>query len=364
MSADRVEKFTSGQAIGVDVNAIERDLAALWRQAAESAASAGGKAVTRACSWNLIVHAPSEAEHQRAKSLVDAIVASVPSRTIVVRPMPNAVGAEIEAFVTANCQVAPGGGKLLCSEEITIEARGRGLDHVPSLLRALLVPDIPTAALFCGVPPSDPAVIRMVVGGVDRIVVDTAHASQGGLGKLAHVGGLVDGVQLADLNWLRLASLRYVLAGVFDPPFGPDPLFRLKKVRIEAVPSGLPAAHLLVGWLASRLSWGAPERHVDAEAPSWSIPRHQGKVKVSIDVVEQSDRRSGVRAIHLESDQGEKVSVCEKNGALEVQGTDVPSRTVAADEHKDAELLVAALGARGRDKLYAVALHRAVELER
>ncbi len=375
MTDERVDQFTSGQAIGVDVASIERELASLWRQSAATNAERD-VAVTRACQWNLVMHAPTDAEHDKAKAYADAIVAAVPSRTIIVRTMPNATGTEIEAFVTANCQVAPGGGKLLCSEEITIEARGRGLDHVASLLRALQVPDIPTATIFCGAPPSDAAAMRGLLGGTDRVIVDSANArGSGGLAKLAHVADVVEGGLLADLDWLRLAPMRYVLAGVFDEPMGAQPLFALKRVRIECTMRGIPGALLLLGWLASRLSWGAPERLADrdvyptATRPSpgagWNVPRHAGSVRVDVELVDKSDRKSGVRGIFLESETGLKVQVKEaQHGALEVQCPGLAPRVVAADEHNDHELLVAALGTRGRDKLYATALHRAVELER
>jgi glucose-6-phosphate dehydrogenase assembly protein OpcA len=354
-----VEKFTSGQAIAVDVGSIERDLAALWRQSAES-----GKSVARACQWNLVVHAPTDVDHDKAKKLADAIVVTVPTRTIIVRTLPNATGAEVEAFVTANCQVAPGGGKMLCTEEITIEARGRGVDHVPSLLRALQVPDIPTASLFVGQPPSDPARVRGLVVGADRVIVDSARVgTTTGRPPLASLAALVDGPLVCDLNWLRLASLRYVLAGVYDPPAPDDALFKLKRVKVRCSEKGRAGALLLLGWLGSRLAWGSPERVEGKD--SWTVPRAGGAVRVDVDVVESSSRHSGLVSIHLDSDGGFKVALVEQPaGVLAAQSTGGAVRTVAADEHRDHELLVAALGARGRDKLYATSLLRAVELER
>lgn len=358
---DRVEKFTSGHAVAVDVGSIERDLAALWRQSADS-----GKAVSRACQWNLVVHAPTDAELEKAKRLADSLVVAVPSRTIIVRTMPNAGGPEVEAFVTANCRVAPGGGKMLCTEEITIEARGRGVDHVPSLLRALQVPDIPTASLFVGSPPSDPARVRGLVVGADRVIVDSARVvASAARPPLAALAGLVDGPLVCDLNWLRLAPLRYVLAGVYDPPVDEDALYKLKRVKVKCSEGGRAGALLLLGWLASRLGWGAPDRVDGKDVPAWTVPRPGGSVRVDVDVVASALRPSGLVSVHLDAENGFKVSLVEQpGGVLEAQSTSCAPRTVAADEHEDHELLVAALGARGRDKLYATSLLRAVELER
>ena len=359
-SAERVEQFKDGQAIGVDVSQIERELAALWRQASQ-----GDRAVTRACSWNFVVYAGDDEGLERTRKLMDETVAAVPSRTILLKPRLHATGTEIEAYISANCQLAPDGGKMLCTEEITIESRGKGGEHIPSLLRALLVPDVPTALWWSGVPPTDANVARPYLGGVDRLLVDTRNIkSETGLAKLSHVDQLTEALQLADLNWLRLGSVRSALAALFDPPTGPDALFRLKRVKLEATERGLPAAKLLLGWLASRLSWGAPERLAERGKNGWQIPRNQGQLRADVDIVPSTSRESGFRSIVLESDTGERVSLRDAGaGQLEAQSHST-TRTFSTPEHSEAELLVAALGSRGRDKLFGTALHRAAELER
>src|SRR5690242_12306149 len=87
--------------IGVDAAAIERELAALWRASAE-----GQEAVTRACLWNLIVRTEGAAELARAKQLIDAIAPAVPARVLLLGHEPSGDGPEVEAWVSANCQVA------------------------------------------------------------------------------------------------------------------------------------------------------------------------------------------------------------------------------------------------------------------
>jgi hypothetical protein len=111
VTSSAIERFTHGGPVGVDVGAIERDLASLWRMA-----SGANAAVTRACSWNLVVHATNASELARARSLAAALVAAVPSRTLVLDDRAEAEGPELEAFVTANCRRLPEGGKLVCGE--------------------------------------------------------------------------------------------------------------------------------------------------------------------------------------------------------------------------------------------------------
>lgn len=347
-----VERFTGGHAIGVDVAGIERDLAALWRKA-----SASETAVTRACSWNLVVHATTEPELERAKALADALVTAVPSRTLILHHRPHAVGPEVEAFVTANCRLMPGGGKMLCTEEITVEARGRGSDHLPSLTRALLVPDIPTAVLWAGIPPRE-ALVSELLAAADRLVVDTAPSGSDGLARIEQLGAKVT-ARVADLSWLRGAPLRLAIAGAFDAPVDSTMLFRLKRVAIECAAGSLSCAKLLAGWLGARLSWGTPEVLDDRETPGWRVPRQEGSVLVDVALVETDQ---GVARVTFESDRGERVRVTSTPQGLTIDGA-CPSHTIPHVVHTDESLVIAALGPRGSDKLYQAALHRAVELE-
>lgn len=349
-----VERFTGGHAVGVDVAAIERDLASLWRQAS----GAGNEyAVTRACSWNLLVHATTDAELARAKALADALVVAVPSRTLILNQRASGQGPEVEAFVTANCRMMPGGGKLLCTEEITIEARGRGSDHLPSLTRALLVPDIPTAVLWAGVPPSSPLVDELLAA-ADRLIVDTSRLGSAGLARVEQLGAKVTH-RVADLAWLRTGPRRLAIAGAFDRPVDPTLLYRLKRVSVECAPDAVGSAKLMLGWLGARLAWGTPEPLEDRDVPGWMVPRQQGSVLVELSPTASS---AGLASLVFESDRGERLCVRSSETGLTIDGAcplhELP-HVVLADE----ALVVAALGPRGSDKLYQAALHRAVELE-
>jgi Glucose-6-phosphate dehydrogenase subunit len=318
-----LERFTGGAAVGVDVAAIERDLAALWRQAAT-----GHKAVTRACSWNLVVHVEGDEGLERAKNLADALVAIVPSRTLILHHRPNATGPEIEAFVTANCKLMPSGGKLLCSEEITVESRGRGSDYLPSLTRALLVPDIPTAVLCAGSPKDSP-LLQELLTVCDRLIIDSHGAEQ--LIGVERLGKALS--RVADLSWLRSAPWRLAVAAAFDSPHDAALLFKLQRVKVTCGAKFTSEAKLLFGWLGARLSWGPKEDGL--------VLRQQGKVRLDTEVGPDNEFHAVFEA--------------EGGGRVVVNVTQAP----LADE----ALVTAALGPRGADKLYQAALRRAVELE-
>ena len=222
----RFEEFTSGKNIGVDVSSIERELGSLWRHAA---GADHDLAVTRACSWNLLVNVSDQVDTEIVRGLIDLVVAAVPSRAIVLVPSTQTNGKEIEAFVSANCQIAPGGGKLLCSEEITIQSYSGGDKHVPALVRALLVPDLPTALFWAGIAPLDPRQIAYFPS-VDRLVFDSSRGDPST--DFTPYATLPRDKVLVDIAWLRTGFLRSMLASLFDPPTGAEPLSRIGRLRI------------------------------------------------------------------------------------------------------------------------------------
>ena len=346
------EAFTRGTAIGVDVAAIERELCALWRKASERDAS-----VTRACLWNLVVTTDDEAHELVTKELVNAVVPVVPARVIVLeRGRPG--GPEIEAWVSANCQIAPGGGKLVCSEEVTLAANGPGVDHLPSLVRALTVPDVPSAVVALGVPwPLGDGITRLLPG-VGRLVVDTGTLGAGG--ELAALTRLATTLTVADLGWIRLSRFRWALASLFDPPIGGDVARRASGVRLRVSAIGVAPAMLVLGWLSARLGWTGAARSGES---TWRARGAAGPVELAIAVEDIDAGRDGIYAIELSGAGGATFSV-EDSGLehLELRGTGLPTRTVAAPVRSDVELLVAALGGRGHDPQLNDALASAAAL--
>lgn len=238
--SETTERFTHGAAIGVDVTGIERELAALWREAAK-----GATGVMRACSWNLVVYAEDDASLSRAKELAELVVEAIPARTLVIHHQATAEGAELDAYVSARCKLLPGGGKMLCTEEITLESRRKGVEYLPSLTRALLVPDIPTAVLCVGVP-GESVLLEELVRVADRVVFDS-HGHE--FESVRHLG-----VRAIDLAWLRLARWQSVVADAYVPG--------------AAIELGVPEKWASEGrWMAAWLRSRLPNATVTSSPP-------------------------------------------------------------------------------------------------
>jgi hypothetical protein len=73
--------------------------------------------------------------------------------------------------------------------------------------------------------------------------------------------------------------------------------------------------------------------------------------------------RDGIYQLLIESETGPCFAITDAGpNALELRGTGLPTRVLAAPERSDAELLVAALGLRGRDPMLGQAVACAAQL--
>jgi hypothetical protein len=359
---DRLATFEKGEAIEVPAARIEAELAALWRAAALGRPGEAPRPVTRACLWNLIVRVQGEANFTYAKKLIDDVSATIPARAIVMRPEPGAGPTDeggIRAWIEANWRRADG-GRASGSDEVTLEATGRSVERLTSLVRALLIPDAPTAMLWVGPPPGEAAPVRGLVGDVDRLIVDTRKLpSEMGLADFDHITRAERELELVDLSWIGFSALRGLTAALFDPPHDPRPLDVLDRVRVVSGVQGTQSRALYtIGWLASRLGWEGPHRLEGSEPRRWRAARRDGGT-VTVELATELGRADhGVIALEMEAGD-RKWTLTRDQKCIDVRGFRCPERLQPARSHSDAELLVTALGPRGRDPVFRDALAEA-----
>jgi glucose-6-phosphate dehydrogenase assembly protein OpcA len=352
---EQTAEFTSGKPVGVDVAAIERELDALWRQASEH------DAVMRARCWNLAAYAQTDADFLWARELTEMLGTRLPTRTLLLHNQPHLSGQEVEAWVSARCKLGPGGTKLLCFEEITIETQGKGVKHLPSLVRALVESDTPTAVLWAGRPPEDPSVTLALLAGADVLLLDTSRDYEPGDLASLELQASVGHVELADAQWLRAAAMREALAQAFDGAKA-GPASSIEKVTIRHQQSVRTSGLYLAGWLASRLSWGTPER-TEPRRESFVFTGQGQPVRLELEPHER-DTHCGISEVSVSLWSGASIEARQLDDAIEVRLPDARPLRVATAPFRPGELLAAALSGRGRDRLFAAALHRASELDR
>jgi glucose-6-phosphate dehydrogenase assembly protein OpcA len=238
---------------------VESELQALW----SSPPAPGETPKARACTRNLVVVAGTPEVATRWLPTVDDVIQTIPARAIVVGLDPDGPDA-LEATTTAVCTPGVSGGPSVCSERVTLEARGAACTRVASCVETLCSSDVPTTLVWLGRVHADDLLFAPLARSADRVVLDSA---QGSLGDLTHLvrwangrpAGLRPGV--CDIAWTRLAPWQELCARMFDEMRLHELATRVTRVRIVQASAAGDAlgseGALLLGWLATRLAWKA-----------------------------------------------------------------------------------------------------------
>ncbi len=256
----------------IDLAAIERELANLWKAPSVPGVREAQIVPTRTSVLNFVVYAATPGLAERTTTLMEHLSAHHPSRAIVfaVCDDPDAFRGDIDAHVEAHCHATATDRYAACFEQITIMTPQDGLEYLPSIIAPLSLPDLPTFLYWPGQPPfGDPRFLR-IVRVADRLIYDSLDFSQvpPNLIRAADLARRVaDSCVVTDLNWERLTPWREMVARFFDMP---DCRWALPAVvqltftygRADGAPDNPAQALLCVGWAANRLGWhvGSVER--------------------------------------------------------------------------------------------------------
>jgi glucose-6-phosphate dehydrogenase assembly protein OpcA len=327
-----------GVDVRVDVTSIEKQLAELWR--AEK--SQNDDAVTKAALWNVVAHTWNAAQHAHATEILALASESVPQRTIVVQSDPGGAGS-ISSWISANCHLI-GGGRQVCSEEVSIVAAGERVHHVAPLVKALLLPDMPVAVWWLGDLPDDQHhYAETLLDPADRLIVDSSQFNSAS--DLELVSRIAERTTTApaDLNWARLEEWRAATATLFDPQPMRERLKRIKEVKVTYGGDGFgttAGALLYVAWLSA-----------------------QSGSEAKLNLVRESDS-PGIRAIELHFERGLTAIIKrDREGGAVVATSEVTeskmdciARPLA---HSTEDLIVRLLKRPEADKVYLRALNGA-----
>lgn len=190
---------------------------------------------------------------EEAEDALAGLAERHPSRTIVLFPQPDQEDG-LEGDV--DIDVYPvGDGRQVCTETIRIRLNGPRAAAPASVVQPLLLPDLPVFLRWRGVPPFGDPAFEGLVDVVDRLIVDSTEwsdlpASYQGL------AGVFDRVVVSDIAWARTSRWRPQLASLW-----PD-VAELARIRVTGTAA---QAHLLAGWLRTRLKRPVALEHEEAD---------------------------------------------------------------------------------------------------
>ena len=213
------------------VSAIERKLAAL------RLGDEGSRLRT-----NVMTHIAWVPEEwvEAAEDVLAGLAERHPSRTIVLFPQSNGEGlegkVESDSFPTSL-------GPMICTDTIRIQLHGTSAEHPASVVEPLLVSDLPVFVRWRGVPPFADSAFEELIEVADRLIVDSTEWP-GLPAPYARAAEIFDHVAVSDIAWARTSRWRPMLASLWPQ------IATVKQIKVTGTEA---QAHLLAGWLRSRL---------------------------------------------------------------------------------------------------------------
>ena len=193
----------------LDVEVVERQLAALWQETVRDPKADADAAVLRARVANLLVFVSNDAALADVQQMLGELTAIHPSRVLAMLGLPEATDQDIEMSLESICQTDKRtGAKRLSCEEITLKAQGKFVVELPSAALPLLAPDLPTFLWWRNAPHVHDKVFDKLLRATDRLVIDSAEFANP-QPDLIETNKLYDEkdydhVGVSDLNWARL----------------------------------------------------------------------------------------------------------------------------------------------------------------
>jgi hypothetical protein len=190
---------------------------------------------------------------EMAEDVLSGLAERHPSRTIVLVPVPDEedgleADVEVEAFQA-------GEGRQICAETIRIRLKGDRVHAPASIVQPLFLPDLPTFLRWRGRPDFSSDSFQSLVDVVDRLIVDTTEWPDLPA-DYASLAAVFDRVMVSDIAWARTSRWRMQLASLWPE------IADVKKIRVTGTAA---QAHLLAGWLRSRLGRSIELEHEPAD---------------------------------------------------------------------------------------------------
>lgn len=326
----------------VALDAVERELDNMWRDANARVAATGGHAIARNSVLTLVTFTQGEDDARHLLAHIHALSTQHPSRAIVVAADPRDHGHDMRAYISTytSSDLASYG------EDIVVVAQSDAIRHLPGLVLPLIVSGLPAFLWWSGEPPWGSELLEALVDGSDRLIVDTtemAHTAQS-------VGALDDLMRrksgrcaVSDISWAAQAPWRDVVAQFFDAPSARPYLDAIERVTIEYAagdedaPTNSSQAYLFAGWLSSRLGWRAASHPSGIGASREHALRDGGGRPVNLEI---SARYGVSQRIWWQSDQAGSEMDATPNGGAPPQNGRAQSSTSAAWVRPGALMLV------------------------
>ena len=343
-----------------------------------------GGMVARANTLNLIAVAQTPEEAVRVKEAISYLGEFNPARALLLVTDPDrASSSPMDVRASLMEQPAAKERPPVTFECVTLTAAPSAADRFASIASSLLISELPDflwwpGSAISGVHFDDLLEIS------DRVIVDSIAFNEpaANMRTLASVTAQGrGGPRLGDFTWSRLRPWRTLSAQFFDRAELRPSLDYLERVEISYTPgpegalgpSGIPAALLLTGWLATRLGW-LPTAHglepgrsggyrLTLRAPQAESSRYGREIVIRMRPLADPEMHHAIGAIELVargkapgSFKVQRLSPTSLSTSSETPSVNSVGRMVIVPTPTDHELLGYHLNSFGRNPVFEEAL--------
>jgi glucose-6-phosphate dehydrogenase assembly protein OpcA len=350
--------------VGVELRDVEKEVS---RQL-HAEQDPDGPPIQRARMSNVVVYADEPEQAAELDAQLREIVETHPCRVILL--VAHRDEHPVEAAVRVRTRYVASGRQEVGSEQILLQAGGRTVDHLPYVVRGLLIGDLPTNLWWASRQPPSLAgpMLHDLAEQAQQVIYDSLGWTDAHRGMSAMAGWLSKIERddhnswrvASDLDWRRLKFWRRAIAQALDPNTSSGAIESVQEVLVEHGPHGVTQAWEIAAWMASRLGWKVQARRIQPNVEiSWNVLGPNGLLRLRIRRLD--DGPSRLRRVRI------ACSLCGESGALDVvdrdgriaatlEGQDVDARTVTYSLPSATELVSRQLTDRDRDPVFSDAM--------
>src|SRR3954447_26573831 len=232
------------------------------------------------------------------------------ARTIVCAVQPRRDTIDADATIASDVHPQPGEFALL-RETVIVDVGEKHLSHIDTIVDPLVVTDLPTVVWA---PHGHREAVDALLPLAQVVLLDSVDEPDM-RDALRRALTLLDDVYVVDLAWLRSTPWRERVAATFDPPHLRPDLRTISAVTVRHHPESAVAGLLLVGWLASRLSWQLGTLIGQGSGFAGSAHARRQDVKVTLEATPDLQVR-GLAGVTLETASGRHFELDRGPGGL------------------------------------------------
>lgn len=264
----------------ITTNSIQTELNRLWESQPQ-------KVKIKASLFNLIIYTCEPCRNKYFKKIAQMVMEQFPCRIIFIQQDPSTQSPSLRVNVSVS---SPESSKGAACDQIIIEASGEEMKRVPFLILPHLIPDLPIYLLWG----ENPAKVATILPYLQRLATRVIFDSE----TTENLKGFSETIlkemetashEIVDMNWVRTAGWRQIIAQAFDSKERVDLLAKASFIKLVYNDLSDPSfsmpetqAIYMQAWFASCLGWSFERLEKQPDKMVLHYSNHSGPIQIHL----------------------------------------------------------------------------------